>query len=94
MSSEKLPCDPPPPYKILDPPLSVVTNSDSRLQTSFETTTFTRLRNCEQQLTVTRGGFLPIPHRGSWNGPNTKDYTTRDKYEEQGSDEPGPYTGF
>ena len=41
----------------------------------------------ERRLTLTRGGFLRTPYRGSWNGPNTKDYTTRDKYAEQSSAE-------
>ena len=49
----------------------------------LETTTFARLRNSEQRLTLTRGRFLRRPYRGSWNGPNTKDYKTRDKYAEQ-----------
>ena len=51
----------------------------------IETTTFARLHNSEGRLTLTRGGFLPRPYRGSWNGPNMKDYTMRDKYAEQSS---------
>ena len=41
--------------------------------------------NSERRLSLTRGGFLRRPYRGSWNGPNMKDYATRDKYAEQSS---------
>ena len=62
-------------------------STSNNLWEIIEVTTFARLRNWTTINTYPRCAPICRPYRGSWNGPNTKDYTTRVRCAEQSSEE-------